>query len=194
VRKMNLVFGIGLLAAVACGGDTPAPAKQAEVPAKEAPAAAKEEAAPAKEEVAEEVVEKGPTPAPTDDYKGPIQEIILESDGDQMKWKTDRIEVVEGQRVKIIVKNNATTASMKHNLLIVNKGAGQAVGMAGAQASANHFIPNHKDVLFATTLTEPGETVELIFDPPAAGEYEFLCSYIGHFMMMKGVFVVKAAS
>ena len=38
------------------------------------------------------------------------------------------------------------------------------------------------------------ETAELIFDPPAAGEYEFLCSYIGHFMMMKGVFVVKPAS
>ena len=79
----------------------------------------------------------------------------MESDGDQMKWKTDRIEVVEGQRVKIIVKNNATTASMKHNLLIVNQGASQAVGMAGAQAAANQFIPNHKDVLFASTLTEP---------------------------------------
>ena len=85
---------IGLLGLFACGGET-APSKPApkEAPAKEAPAKeetkadAKDDAAPA-----EPVVEKGPTPAPTDDYKGPIQEIVLESDGDQMKWKTDKIE------------------------------------------------------------------------------------------------------
>ena len=83
---------------------------------------------------------------------------------------------------------------MKHNLLIVNKGSVNAVGLAAAQAGvAKQFIPNHKDVLFASTLTEPGQTAELIFDPPEAGEYEFLCSYIGHFAMMKGTFVVKPA-
>ena len=58
MRIMNQVFGIGLLALVACGGEAPAPAKKAEAPAKEAPAAEKEEAAPAKEEVKEEVVQK----------------------------------------------------------------------------------------------------------------------------------------
>lgn len=184
---MNHVFGLGVVALMACGGGAPASTPQkVEAPAKEEPV--KEEAVP------EEVVQKGPTPAPTDEYKGPIQEITLESDGDMMKWKSDRIEVIEGQRVKIIVKNNASTASMKHNLLIVTQGASQAVGMAGAMAGiANHFIPNHKDVLFASTLTEPGTTTELIFDPPAVGEYEFLCSYIGHFMMMKGTFVVLPA-
>ena len=185
------MYGIGLLTLVACGGDAPAP--KAPAPKNDAPKeeVVKEEPAP---EVKEEEVERGVTPAPTDDYKGPIQEITLESDGDQMKWKSDRIEVVAGQRVKIIIKNNATTPSMKHNLLIVNKGSGMAVGMAGGKAGvAKQFIPNHKDVLFASKLTEPGETTELIFDPPAAGEYEFLCSYIGHFSMMKGVFVVKEA-
>ena len=83
---------------------------------------------------------------------------------------------------------------MKHNLVIVHKGSVNAVGLAAAQAGvAKQFIPNHKDVLFASTLTEPGQTAELIFDPPEAGEYEFLCSYIGHFAMMKGTFVVKPA-
>ena len=43
MRIMNQVFGIGLLALVACGGEAPAPAKKAEAPAKEAPAAEKEE-------------------------------------------------------------------------------------------------------------------------------------------------------
>jgi hypothetical protein len=132
VKGLNQLFGFGMLAVMACGGEnnTPSAADRAAVkqePAKEAPAT---KAAPVVDEV---VVERGPTPAPTGDYDGPVQEIVLESDGDMMKWKLDRIEVVAGQRVKITIKNNATTPSMQHNLLIVTQGSVTAVGLAAAR-------------------------------------------------------------
>lgn len=192
-RSVGVSVGLSLM--VACGGE---PAANGNPVKENQPAVAKEEVKKSEEAAAadakEEVVERGVTPAPTDDYKGPVQEITLESDGDFMKWKVDRIEVTAGTRVKIIVKNNATTASMKHNVLIVNKGSVQKVGIGAAQAGpAKQFIPNNANVLFASALTEPGTTTELIFDPPEVGEYQFMCSYIGHFASMAGVFVVKAA-
>jgi azurin len=36
-----------------------------------------------------------------------------------------------------------------------------------------------------------GETDVIEFQAPPAGEYEFLCSFPGHYAMMRGKFVVK---
>ena len=46
-------------------------------------------------------------------------------------------------------------------------------------------------IIAATKLLGGGETDTVIFDAPAAGTYEFLCSFPGHYAIMKGKFIVE---
>ena len=43
-----------------------------------------------------------------------------------------------------------------------------------------------------TKLLGGGESDEITFTAPAAGEYPFICTFPGHFAIMQGVMTVKA--
>lgn len=82
---------------------------------------------------------------------------------------------------------------MPHNLVIIKNGSLQKVGKA-ADAMATmkdgfekSFVPNLSEVLYATPLVDPGKSYDLDFTTPAEGEYLFICSFPGHWNMMKGV-------
>jgi len=47
------------------------------------------------------------------------------------------------------------------------------------------------DVIAASDLAMPGETVVLEFKAPSKGNYEYLCTYPGHGEIMRGYFFVK---
>lgn len=117
-----------------------------------------------------------------------------------MQFDKPTIEVKTGQRILIILKNtNGPTlpkAAMGHNLVILNKGE-SAVNFGASIAAtanlANEFVPEAaKDKVFAhSKLLGPGETDEMLFTAPAPGEYEFLCTFTGHFALMRGKLIVK---
>ena len=49
-----------------------------------------------------------------------------------------------------------------------------------------------KDAVIAATETIGGGQESAIeFDAPEAGEYDFICSFPGHYAMMKGKFIVE---
>jgi azurin len=52
--------------------------------------------------------------------------------------------------------------------------------------------PKTADVIAASEIAGPGKTVTVEFATPPAGEYEFVCTFPGHFAMMKGAFIVEA--
>jgi azurin len=51
--------------------------------------------------------------------------------------------------------------------------------------------PEDKRVIAYSALALMGETVYFTFTTPTAGEYEFICSYPGHWGRMKGKFVTE---
>jgi uncharacterized cupredoxin-like copper-binding protein len=61
--------------------------------------------------------------------------------------------------------------------------------MAAHGASATGFVPmQHKDRMIAfTPLAAPGQTVEVTFVAPPAGEYPFACLVDGHYNVMLGM-------
>ncbi len=68
------------------------------------------------------------------------------------------------------------------------------IGLAAEQiatrpdAIARNFIPDNKQVLFATQMVQPRETARLQFTAPTAlGEYPYLCTFPGHWRIMRGV-------
>jgi azurin len=69
---------------------------------------------------------------------------------------------------------------------------------ADPRAMQKSYIPAgadggvHVDILAHTTLVQPGTKTELEFTAPAeAGDYPYICTFPGHFLLMKGTLHVK---
>ncbi|MFK7929953.1 MAG: plastocyanin/azurin family copper-binding protein [Myxococcota bacterium] len=176
-----LLSALVAVAVVACGG-AEKPAPKAEKPAVEEPKKA-EPAPEAKPEA--KAVEVGM------DDGGEYPEVMIESDGDQMMYKQNAITIKADTPTRIKMVNNAQSPAMVHNVVIVKKGEGDSVGQAAVTVSAekNH-VPVHASVLAATKLAKPGETSTVVVNLPA-GEYEYICTFPGHYVMMKGVLTVE---
>jgi azurin len=118
--------------------------------------------------------------------------------GDDMKYSVTSIAAKPGEtlRIRLVSKGTLPKVAMAHNVVVLKAGAKQIdFANAAAMAAATGYIPPAmKDqVLAATAMAGPGETVDVTFKvPAAAGTYPFLCTFPGHFAAgMRGNIVVK---
>ena len=118
--------------------------------------------------------------------------------GDDMKYSVTSIPAKPGEtiRIRLVSKGTLPKIAMAHNVVVLKLGAKQIdFANAAATASATGYIPPAmKDqVLTATALAGPGETVEAVLKvPTVAGSYPYLCTFPGHFAAgMRGTIVVK---
>jgi azurin len=113
----------------------------------------------------------------------------------QMQFAPRELRVRAGQPVRIVFEN---PDSMPHNFVLVARGAEEEVGLlADEMASdptslAKHFIPASPNVLHATPLVNPSARAELVFTAPMQpGRYPYLCTFPGHWRIMRGVLIVE---
>ena len=98
----------------------------------------------------------------------------------------------EGSRIKINLINEGVDIAMQHNILFVNFGKRKDLAAKAVQAGGDkNYIPEDPNLIAASSMAQPGETVVLEFDAPKKGNYEFFCSYPGHSQMMRGYLFVK---
>jgi uncharacterized protein len=115
----------------------------------------------------------------------------------QMKYDLKTFEVVAGKPIEIVFEN---PDFMQHNLVITQPGALEAVGKAADKLASDpkgaekNYVPEMPEVLFATKLVNPQQTVKLAFiAPDKPGDYPFVCTFPGHWSIMNGVMkVVKS--
>jgi azurin len=110
-----------------------------------------------------------------------------------MKYDVTELEVNVGSKVKLIFNN--LDDDMTHNLVIVEPGTADEVGLAafslGVKASQMSYVPNSNKVLFHTTLLQPESSQTIYFTAPAKpGNYSFVCTYPGHHTLMRGILKV----
>ena len=118
---------------------------------------------------------------------------------DTMQFDTKEFTVKAGEEVELELKNigKLPKIAMGHNLVILKKGIsaikfGQKI--MGMGASATNVLPaaSMDDVIAATKLLGPSESDTITFTAPnEAGDYQFVCTFPGHFAMMRGIMVVK---
>ena len=126
-------------------------------------------------------------------------EVKITADKIQFSFDIKEFTVKPSQTVKLTLVNPTDSVTRQpHNLLIVKPGKKDVVGMAANAAmtdpefmTTKQAIPESEDILFHTKLVQAGEEDTLEFTAPAEeGDYPFLCTYPGHWMIMNGVMKV----
>ena len=125
-----------------------------------------------------------------------VSVFVVKTVREQMRYDTARLVVEAGKPFELIVEN---TDVMPHNLLIVTPGARQAVAESvqtrrpdQLDKKGRPYVPEKDNrVLEATRLLEPGQKETIKMNAPGKeGEYEYVCTFPGHSMIMWGKLVV----
>ena len=122
----------------------------------------------------------------------PVRTIVLNSN-DQMKFDKSEIRVKAGEKIKLTLNHTGKLPknAMGHNFVLLTKGTDvQKFATAAMNEKAKEYIPA-KGVLAHTKLIGGGESTTIEFTVPAKGVYDFICSFPGHYAMMKGKFIVE---
>ena len=123
-----------------------------------------------------------------------VTELVI-TGNDLMKYNKSELKAKAGKKVKLTLRHvgKADKMVMGHNVVILKQGTDVA-SFAGkaAMSKDNDYIPEGTtDVIAHTKMIGGGETAVVEFTAPEAGEYDFICSFPGHFGMMKGKFIVE---
>ncbi|MEZ5326444.1 MAG: HEAT repeat domain-containing protein [Verrucomicrobiales bacterium] len=109
---------------------------------------------------------------------------------ERLLYTKTEFTVKPGQPVKLVFSNPDITA---HNLVIVMPRALEEIGMAGNEMAKDPsglekgFIPQSEKILHHTRLLNQNEAQTLRFRAPnKPGNYPYLCTFPGHWVVMKG--------
>jgi plastocyanin len=137
---------------------------------------------------------KAEKPNPFDAQLG-LQTVTIKTLPERLLYDLREFKVKAGAPVKLIFENPDVTP---HNLLIVQPGAADEVGLAGNEMAkltdgmARHFIPDSDKILHKTKLLQQGEIEILRFNAPTTpGVYPYICTFPGHWLVMKGEMIVE---
>ena len=115
---------------------------------------------------------------------------------ERMQFTITEFTVKAGAPVKLILDNPDATP---HNLLIVKPGSEDEIGQAANQMATlpgafekMDFVPKSEKILQATKMLKQGESDTLRFHAPKEpGKYPYICSFPGHYLVMRGVMIVE---
>ena len=126
----------------------------------------------------------------------PAPRVVEITANDMMKYSVTAIAATAGETLKVVLTNLGTLPkeAMGHNWVLLKAGTDvNAFAMAGVAAKdTNYIAPAQKDKVIASIgVLGPKQSGDTTFPAPAAGEYTFICTFPGHFMLMKGTLTVK---
>ena len=112
-----------------------------------------------------------------------------------MQFNKKEFRVKAGQTVRLTLTHVGEMPEnvMGHNWVLLEKGTDiNEFGQKAVSAAENDYIPENTDQVIAhTELVGGGETTTVEFTAPAAGTYDFICSFPGHYAIMQGKFIVE---
>ncbi len=110
----------------------------------------------------------------------------------QMVYDIDEFTVPAGGNIKLIFDNS--NGQLQHNLLILTPGDKEFALQIARDARSmenpiqNNYVPDSKEILFHTSLLDPGEKETITFQAPSEpGDHPFVCTMPGHSSSMNGV-------
>ncbi|MBO9584476.1 MAG: azurin [Flavobacterium sp.] len=125
-----------------------------------------------------------------------ITSVVLLSD-DNMRYDQSEIKVQAGKLVKLTLKHigKMPKTAMGHNFVLLKKGIDPAdFGAEVAQGQGPEYKLSKEaslKTIASTKMIGGGESVTIEFMAPEKGQYNYLCSFPGHYSQMKGVLIVE---
>lgn len=127
----------------------------------------------------------------------PVTEITLTTDKTMFLYDVKAFTVKAGTKVKITLTVPPDAVPQPHNLVLIKPGKEAVVTqaammmMADPQGLTKGYIPENDAIVAHTKLLNPGQTDTIEVAVPAeAGAYAYICTFPGHFTIMKGVMTV----
>jgi len=124
-----------------------------------------------------------------------VKEVKIGCVRERMLFDVVKFEAATGQPIRLEFTNPDATP---HNLVIVKPGALEEIGIAGNEMAkdpdgyAKGFIPTSEKILVHTRMLDPEKSQTIRFKAPTEpGVYPYLCTFPGHWVIMKGEMVVK---
>jgi len=108
-----------------------------------------------------------------------------------LQYVQKQLKAKAGEKLTIVFKNPDV---VPHNWLLAKPGSLQKLGdkcnlmISDPQGMQKHYVPDSVDVIAYTDMTNPkGEFTIHIIAPKEKGDYPYLCTFPGHWMVMNGV-------
>ena len=114
---------------------------------------------------------------------------------DLMQFNLNEIRVKAGETVRLTLTHigELPKNAMGHNFVLLKQGT-DVVDFAqkAATATGNDYIPEGTDAVIAKTkMIGGGEETTVEFTAPEAGTYDYICSFPGHYVQMRGKLIVE---
>lgn len=124
----------------------------------------------------------------------PGREIVIEA-ALGLQFAQKQLVVARGERLSLTFRNPDV---VPHNWVLLQRGKLQAVGdlanklITDPSALGRHYVPDSPDVLVFTDMVNPAANFTIHFTAPSEpGEYPYLCTFPGHWLVMNGVMRVE---
>lgn len=124
--------------------------------------------------------------------------VVIEGD-DRMQFDVRSFTVQSGQTVQLTLKHvgQMSAEQMGHNVVILNadedpQAFGDQVQRQGGSMDNDYLPEEMRDRVVAyTRMIGGGDEDSIEFVAPEPGEYPYICSFPGHYGMMRGVMIVR---
>jgi azurin len=124
-----------------------------------------------------------------------VTRITINCVRERMLFDKTEFSVKAGQSVSLVFNNPDATP---HNLAICQPGSVEEIGLAGNEMAKDpegmkkDYIPVTDKILYHTKLLNPNSTETLRFTSPTKpGDYPYVCTFPGHWVIMRGVMKVR---
>ena len=132
--------------------------------------------------------------APTGNTKAVEGTVLSIQGNDLMQFNKTELRAKAGQKVTLTLRHTGKMGKeiMGHNFVLLKQGTSIVeYANKAVDARENDYIPEGDAAIAHTKMLGGGETDTIVFDAPAPGTYDFICSFPGHMAMMKGKFIVE---
>ena len=126
--------------------------------------------------------------------KNSKETFIIINSNDLMKFDQNELRVFEGQKITLTLNHTGKMSKeiMGHNFVLLKKETNlNDFAQRAMLARENEYIPDGNETIAYTKMIGGGESDTITFTAPKKGSYTYICTFPGHYGLMKGVLIVS---
>ena len=126
--------------------------------------------------------------------KNSKETFIIINSNDLMKFDQNELRVFEGQKITLTLNHTGKMSKeiMGHNFVLLKKETNlNDFAQRAMLARENEYIPDGNETIAYTKMIGGGESDTITFTAPEKGSYTYICTFPGHYGLMRGVLIVS---